>query len=131
MIFWCEGNIMAGTFKILVVEDERPMARALELKLTNSGFTVSLASDGEEAINKIEHEKFNVILLDLILPKVDGFVVLEALKKKGIKIPVIVTSNLGQDEDKARAKELGAQGYFVKSNTSISQLVEEVKKVVV
>ena len=115
--------------RLLIVEDEKPMARALELKFTHSGFSPTVAGDGEAALQALESGKFDVILLDLILPKMDGFTVLEWLHKKASKTPVIVTSNLGQEEDKERAKALGAKGYFVKSNTPISQLVEEVKKI--
>ena len=107
------------------------MARALELKFSHSGFATTPAFNGEEALAKIEAETFDLILLDLILPKMDGFEVLEALKKKGVKTPVIVTSNLGQDEDKQRAAAFGVKGYFVKSNTAISKLVDEVTKLMI
>lgn len=110
--------------KILVAEDERPMARALELKLTHAGFTVFLAGNGADALSLIDKEHPDLILLDLIMPKQDGFSVLEALKKKGDRTPVIVLSNLSQEEDENRAKELGARGFFIKSNTPIAEIVE-------
>ncbi len=116
--------------KILIVEDERPVARALELKLHFCGFETKVASDGEEALKLATAEDFDLILLDLILPKMNGFEFLETLKKKGKHPPVIVTSNLGQEEDEKKARELGAKGYFVKSNTPLSELVQHVQEVV-
>lgn len=113
---------------ILIVEDEKPMARALELKLSTNDFSIKIASDGEEALKILEKEKFDLILLDLILPKVSGFQVLEKIKEKKIKMPVIVLSNLGQEEDAKRAKELGAQDYFIKANISLAELFDRVKK---
>ena len=121
---------MATEPKILIVEDEKPMSRALELKFSHSGFITAVAGDGEEALAKILNDKFDIVLLDLILPRLDGFGVLEALQKKGVKVKVVVTSNLGQEEDKKRAESLGASAYYVKSNTPISTLVENIKKLV-
>lgn len=114
--------------KILIVEDERPMAHALELKLIKSGFDVKTVFSGDEALLEVKKEKYDLILLDLMLPKKDGFNVLEDLKSIGNKAPVIVSTNLSQQEDMERAKELGAKGYFVKSNTPIAVVVEQVKK---
>ena len=114
--------------KILIVEDEKPMARALELKLNKSGFEAKALFNGEEALKILETEKFDLILLDLVMPKVDGFAVLTALKEREIETPIIVTSNLSQEEDFKRAKELGAKDYFVKSDTPIADIVEHIKK---
>ena len=69
------------------------------------------------------------MLLDLIMPEMDGFAVLEALRQKGNKMPVIVLSNLGQDEDKQKALALGATDYFVKANTPILEIVTKVKSI--
>lgn len=113
--------------KILVVEDERPMAHALEIKLKATGFDVETANDGEEALRKIEENKFDLVLLDLIMPRLDGFGVLQQLKDKEIKVPVIVASNLGQTDDIVRAKNLGAIDYFIKSNISIAEIITKVK----
>jgi DNA-binding response OmpR family regulator len=116
------------SLKILVAEDERPMARALELKLSKAGYQVKLAFDGEEALQALDREKFDLLLLDLMMPKKDGFVVLVAIREKAIGLPVIVSTNLSQEEDIAKAKELGADDYFVKSNTPISKVVEYIDK---
>lgn len=71
--------------------------------------------------------KYDLILLDMIMPKMDGFTVLQKLKENGNKIPVIVTSNLGQDEDVKRAKDLGARDYLVKSDTPLVKIVEYIQ----
>lgn len=112
-----------------MVEDEKPMARALELKLTSSGFSVTVSYNGQEALDLLKNNKFDLILLDLIMPIKDGFAVLQELKDSGSRIPVIVSSNLSQKEDFDRAKSLGAVDYFVKSDTSIVEVVNHVKKV--
>ncbi len=112
--------------KILIIEDEKSMARALELKLTFSGFEAVIAGNGEEGLILLEKEAFALILLDLIMPKMDGFAFLEALKEKKIKTPVFVLTNLSQDEDEKRAKALGAKEFLIKSNTTIATIVEKV-----
>ena len=114
--------------KILVAEDERPMSRALELKLKASGFDVVSAYNGKEALEKINSEKFDLVLLDLIMPELDGFGVLEALKGKTDRPIVIVSTNLGQESDEKRARDLGANGYFVKADTSILDVIKKVQE---
>lgn len=115
--------------KVLVAEDEKPIAKAMELKLKHSGFEPTIAIDGEEALKILKTEKFDIIVIDLMMPKVDGFGVLEGVKKMGIKTPIIVSSNLSQKEDFKKAKELGAVDYFVKSNTPITNLLDNIKKI--
>ena len=115
--------------KILVADDERPMAKALELKFTKEGFIVKTVSNGREALDAMKSEKFDLLLLDLMMPRVDGFAVLAELKDRGDKTPVIISSNLSQEEDIRRVKELGAKDYFVKSDTPISKVVDNVNKV--
>jgi len=112
---------------VLIVEDEKPMAHALELKLNNSGFVAKAVYDGQEALDILEKEKFDLIISDLMMPVMDGFELLKQLKEKSIKIPVIIASNLGQQEDIDRAKGLGAKDYFIKSDTPIAEVVEKVK----
>ncbi len=120
---------MANNFKILIVEDEKPIARALELKLNKEGLETRIVLDGAEAIDSLIKEKFDIVLLDLVMPKVDGFKVLEEINKRNIKTKVLVLSNLSQKEDLIKAKEeLGAYDYFVKSDTSISDIVKYIKK---
>jgi DNA-binding response OmpR family regulator len=118
-----------GKMRILVADDEKPMAHALELKLSHEGFEVQTATNGDEALALIDEFKPQLLLLDLVMPKKDGFAVLEELHERGNKIPIIITTNLGQEEDKQRVAKLGAKNYLVKSNTPIAAIVAEVKKV--
>ncbi len=114
--------------KILILEDEKPLAHALELKLTHEGFDVVTTDNGELGLSLLEKEKFDLVLSDLIIPGVDGFGVLETIKNKKMKVPVIVMTNLNQEEDKQRAFDLGAVEFFVKSDSTLSEIVEGVKK---
>lgn len=114
--------------KILILEDEKPLAHALELKLTHEGFDVITTDNGEMGISILEKEKVDLVLSDLIIPGVDGFGVLERIKTKKMNVPVIVMTNLNQQEDKQRAYDLGAIDFFVKSNSTLSEIVEAVKK---
>jgi DNA-binding response OmpR family regulator len=100
--------------KILVLEDEKPLARALELKLTHEGFDVKTDSNGENVISFVEKENFALIICDMVMPKFDGFKVLEVLKEHKIKIPVIVLTNLSQPEDEDRVRSLGAVDFLSK-----------------
>jgi len=113
--------------KILIVEDEHPLAHALELKFTHEGYDVTIAVDGAEGLKVANATKFDMILLDLIMPQMDGFTFMEKLKKKA---PIIILSNLGQEEDKERAETLGAVDYFVKSNTPIVEIIKKVKETI-
>ena len=112
--------------KILVVEDEKPIARPISLKLKFSGFDVCNAYDGQEALEVLKKETFDLILLDIIMPKMNGFEVLAQLKAQGNKTPIIVISNLSQDEDIEKVKSFGAF-YFVKSNIADEALVGQIK----
>ena len=116
--------------KILIAEDEKPMAKALELKLKKEGYNPKVVYNGAEALKSLESEKFSLLLMDLMMPVMDGFALLTELKEKKNNIPVIVLSNLGQEEDLRRAKKLGAKDYFIKSDTPIAKIVENVKKFV-
>lgn len=118
-----EGS-KTGAKCILIIEDERPLSHALELKFSHEGFACTVANNGTEGLKEANTGKYAVILLDLIMPEMDGFTFLEQMKKK---TPVIVLSNLGQTEDKDRAKALGAKDYLVKSNTPITDIVKVVK----
>lgn len=114
--------------KILVLEDEKPLARALELKLTHEGFDVKTSSNGENVLDFLKSDNFTLIICDMLMPKFDGFQVLETLNENKIKIPVIVLTNLSQAEDEKRVRELGAVDFFIKSDTPISVVVERVKE---
>lgn len=115
---------MTVTKKILLAEDDRFMRRAAEATLRHHGFTVITAPDGEEALRLAQCEVPELVLLDLIMPKLHGFEVLKALKSDPAtsQIPVIVFSNLGQESDSRMAHELGALDYWVKSNLGLEDL---------
>lgn len=113
--------------KILIIEDEKPLLHALELKLSHEGYEVVATDSGEAGLSHLDKEKFDLILTDLITPGLDGFKVLESLQQKKMKTPVIVMTNLNQEEDKKRAYDLGATGFFVKSNSTITEIVQSVK----
>jgi DNA-binding response OmpR family regulator len=119
-----------GKKRILIVEDEKPLSHALELKVSHEGYDVQTALTGADGLREALTGKYDLILLDLIMPEIDGFGVLQAMLEKKIKIPVIVLSNLGQEEDKTRAKSLGAIDYFVKANTPIMDIIKKVKSVI-
>ncbi len=119
----------AGKRVVLIVEDEKSIARALQLKLEREGFEVELAGDGEQAIKKIDEGTYALVLLDLVMPKVDGFKVLEHITSTKPGTQIFVLSNLSQEDDAAKAKQLGAKEFFIKSNTPLTKIVEHVKSV--
>lgn len=121
---------MAKPKKVLLIEDDLSLLKIYSNKLRISGFDVSMATTGDEGLRKVQAEKPSIVLLDLILPGQDGFMVLEEIKKnpQTRKIPVIILSNLGQPDDIKRGQELGAADYLVKSNVSLVDLVGKVKK---
>lgn len=119
---------MSAKKKILVVEDEKPILKALTLKLLHAGFEVETAENGEDGMRIVTRGGIDLILLDLVMPKMDGFSMLEALRAASIKIPIIVLSNLSQSDDEKRAKSLGAHDFFVKSDVPIADLVDRVRK---
>lgn len=117
---------------ILVVEDESALQKALSDVLTQEGFGVVQALDGETGLRLAEDRKPSLILLDLILPKMNGFEVLEALKKNSETrvIPVIVLTNLEDMKNIQKAVDLGATTYLVKANYSLEEVLEKVKNTV-
>lgn len=121
-------NTHAGQKRVLIIEDEKPMARALELKLSHAGFVVQAVNDGQSGLDLLEKEHFDLVLLDLVMPKLDGFGVLEGMKKKNIKTHIIVQSNLSQEEDEKRVRDLGADEFFIKADTPIANIAALVTK---
>lgn len=115
---------------ILIVEDEHLMSKAIEIKLSQADFTTKVAQNGEEAITILGTESFDCIILDLIMPKMDGFEVLKKIKEQGIVTPVIVLTNLSMDEDEKRARELGADEFLVKTDIPIAEIAEKVKNMI-
>jgi DNA-binding response OmpR family regulator len=116
--------------KILVVEDERPLLMAIKSKLENEGYDVEVAEDGAVGEKKIEQWEPDLVLLDILLPKKDGFEILEGLEKKKIKLPIIIISNSGQPVEIERALKLGVKDYLIKADFSPSEVLKKVKEVV-
>lgn len=116
--------------KILIAEDDKFLASAYRLKLTKAGFEVEIVSDGTELLKVLEKFLPDLILLDLVMPVMDGFAVLENLRSnpKFKSIPILVASNLGQKEDIDRATNLGATDFVVKSDMSLDMLIEKINK---
>lgn len=116
--------------RILVAEDDRFLRKAAEVTLRRHGFTVLTASDGEAALQIARAETPDLVLLDLIMPRLQGFEVLRTLKQDPATeaIPVIVLSNLGQPSDVQQAMEEGAAAYFVKADLSLQALVQRVEE---
>lgn len=114
--------------KVLIVEDERPMAKILHMKLKKENIDSDIAHNGEEGLELLSENKYDLIVLDLIMPKMNGFAFLEEMKAQKVSTKVIVASNLSQAGDLEKSKELGAVDYFVKSNTSLVDLVSRIKK---
>jgi len=117
--------------KILLIEDDLFFQKFYSNKLKESGVEVEIAGDGEEGLIKMKSFNPNLVLLDLIMPKLDGFGVLTArLQDENLKkIPVIVFSTLGQEKDVNRAKEMGANGYINKGFFDFNSLVATINQV--
>jgi len=115
--------------KVLIIEDEEALRKVLEEKMEHAGFEVFGAKDGVEGSDMAKSKNPDIVLLDLILPKRSGFDVLGMLKgDPELKdIPVIVLSNLAEDENLKKALQMGAEDYFVKSQHPINEVVEKVK----
>ena len=114
---------------ILVIEDDKFLRELITQKLIKEGYEISEAIDGEEGIKKIKEEKPDLVLLDLILPGIDGFEVLSKMKEDLAlaQIPVIILSNLGQKEDVERGLKLGAVDYLIKAHFTPGEIIEKIK----
>lgn len=121
---------MEGNRKILLIEDDELLSELYNTKLSASGFDLESASDGEEGLKKAKEFMPDLILLDIVLPKKDGFEVLQALKKdEELKnIPVIAITNLGQKEEVEKGLRLGANDYIIKAHFTPTEVVAKVKK---
>lgn len=117
--------------KILIAEDDNYLVNAYRVKLIKAGYEIKIALDGNEALNALESFTPDLIVLDLVMPKKDGFATLEEIKKndKWKNIPVIIASNLGQKEDIDRGMKLGATDFIVKSEMSLNDLIAKINKI--
>lgn len=114
--------------KIIIVEDEEILRNLLQRKLTEAGYNVEVAEDGEVGLKMIKENKPDLILLDIIMPKMGGFEMLEAMKEEeGLSdIPVVVVSNSGQPVEIDRAQQLGAKDWLVKTEFNPQEVIDKV-----
>ena len=119
--------------QVLIIEDDRFLSSIMKARLDKDGFSVVQAFNGEEAVNFLKQNKPNLIVLDLIMPRVSGFEVLQhiSLDPNLNQIPVIILSNLAQESDIKKARELGAVDYFVKIKVSIDDLIKRIENILV
>lgn len=122
---------MAETKKVLLVEDEPFLSGMYQTKLKLEGFDVDAAADGEEALQKMREKAYDIVLLDIMMPKLNGFAVLKEMradKKSSLgTVPVIMLTNLGQKSDVEQAMELGANDYIVKAHFTPGEVVQKIK----
>lgn len=118
-----------ATHKILIVEDDEFLRSLTAKRLEKEGYALAIAADGEAAVATAQTEQPSLILLDLLLPIMNGFDALEKIRQiDSLKsVPVIVFSNLGQKEDIERAKGLGANDFLIKANFTLDDVIEKVK----
>lgn len=117
---------MANT-DILIAEDDAVLREVYTKKFTLSGYTIRTAQNGEEAIAEIQKKEPYILILDINMPILDGFGVLEKYPKAGRKFPIIMLTNFGDEKNKSRGQELGADDYFIKSEMTIRKLLEMVE----
>lgn len=116
--------------KILLVEDEEIMVDLLGRKLTQEGYQISVARNGEEGLRLMKEAKPDLILLDIIMPRMGGFELMEKMQqdKELKKIPVIIISNSGQPVELDRAQALGAKDWLIKTEFDPKEVIEKVEK---
>lgn len=121
--------------KILLIEDEEALVEVLSTKLDREGYEVKVGFDGEEGYNMIKDFNPDIILLDIVMPKMDGYDVLEKMREEGVKIPVIIISNSGQPVEIEKTRQLGAVDHLIKTQfnpadvvTMIERYMERLKK---
>ncbi|MEK7520641.1 MAG: response regulator [Patescibacteria group bacterium] len=116
--------------KVLIVEDDRAIIKPIVLLLGKKGISTLTAANAEEGLLLAYQNAPDLILLDILMPKIDGFMMLEKLKsdEKTKNIPVFIISNLGSDEKIKRGMELGAKKYFIKTNWSLADIVKSVEE---
>lgn len=116
--------------KILIIEDEKTIRFLLSQRLREEGFEVIEVIDGESGLQKLRDEKVDLVLLDIILPGIDGFEVLSKIKAEPSlsSIPVVIMSNLGQQNEIERGLKLGASEFLLKANFTLDEIVSKIKR---
>ncbi len=117
--------------KILIIEDDKFLKRVISRKLSGEGYEIIEALDGEKGLKSAQEENPDLILLDLILPGIDGFEVLARIKKDPViaVIPVIILSNLGQKEDIDKGMKMGAADYLIKAHFTPGEITTRIEKI--
>jgi CheY-like chemotaxis protein len=113
---------------ILVAEDDFFIGQMIKLGLEEHGMNVDLCVNGEQALENIEKNPPSLLLLDLLMPVMDGFAVLEELNKKKYTFPIIILSNMSQEIDQEKCLALGAKAFFVKSNLEEDELWTKIQE---
>jgi len=118
--------------KILLVEDDSMIVEMYKLRFEEEGYEVLVTEKGSEALALVEQQKPDIILLDIILPEIDGFAVLQTLKADSANkdIPVLLLTNLGQESDKEKGINLGATDYFIKSKHTPTDIIQKIKEII-
>jgi len=116
---------------ILLVEDDPFLIDIYTTKLEKEGFSIKVAGNGKEAFKLLKKKVPDLLLLDIVLPRVDGWEILDKIKenKKWKKIPVIILSNLGQKAEVEKGLDLGVKKYLIKAHYTPAEVVEEIKKI--
>lgn len=115
--------------KILIIEDEEIIVDLISKKLLNEGYNISVARDGEKGVAKAKEERPDLILLDIVMPKLDGFGVMEEIQNSDLEgTPIIIVSNSGEPVELDRAKELGANDWLIKTEFDPQEVLNKVKK---
>ena len=114
--------------KILIVEDNASIMEAVVLALKEEGFKIDLANDGNEGVNKIKENHYDLVILDLVMPGSTGFEVMHELEMLGLHPPIIIYSNMPEEDTQAEALKLGAKDFLSKTTISLEELVKKVKK---
>jgi len=116
----------------MVIEDDRFLSSLIKARVEKDGIVATQAFDGEDAIKRLPDERPDLVILDLVMPKANGFDVLKAISMMpGLeRTPVVIVSNLAQDSDIEKARQLGAKEYFVKVKISIDDLIAKIETLV-
>jgi DNA-binding response OmpR family regulator len=118
--------------KILIAEDDLMISEIYQRKFSEKGYEVLTAFSGDQVLEIVKKQSVDIILLDLLIPKIDGFLVIENLRNGNYdpNIKIIVSSNLSQKEDREKVMALGANGFITKSQYTPSEMVEEIKRLI-
>ena len=115
--------------QVLIAEDDTSLMEIMSMQLAKHGFEVHSANNGKKATEMLKTVTPDIILLDLLMPEMDGFEVLKYMQDNDIKVPTVVLTNLGQEENCEKSRELGAVDCCVKSDTPLTTLVEKINRI--